>query len=247
MFSSLNSIPRQLRDGLSATMPSSCALCSADATAAICEGCRLLFLREQPVRCVQCANILPHTTANKLTVCGACLNDPPAFDATIVAANYAAPIDQLVLSLKFGNQLALAPFFATLLQNAWTHSQTDVTPALLTVVPLSSQRLIQRGFNQAHEIARPLAHALRLPLLPQLVSRVRDTAAQSSLPLDERRKNVRQAFSLSHDATARIHGKHIGVIDDVMTTGETLHELAATLKKGGATRVTNFVFARAPL
>ncbi|RJX32987.1 MAG: ComF family protein [Oxalobacter sp.] len=247
MLSSFNRLTRQLHHGIAAAMPSSCALCGVDAKEALCEGCQLQFLREHPARCVQCANTLPHALAHDSHVCGSCLNDPPAFDATIVAANYTAPIDQLVLSLKFAGQLALAPLFANLLHASWQREQRDALPSLLTIVPLGSERLIQRGFNQALEIARPLGRALALPLLPQLVSRVRETVAQSSLPPEERRKNVRRAFTLSNEAAAHIKGEHVGVVDDVMTTGETLHELAATLKKGGAARVTNFVFARAPL
>jgi len=117
-------------------------------------------------------------------------------------------------------------------------------PSLLTVVPLSAQRLVTRGFNQAHEIARPLARALGIPLEPQLAVRVRDTAAQSMLPPKERRKNIRKAFTVAPTAIDRIRGQHVGIVDDVMTTGETLGELAATLKRFGAARVTNFVFAR---
>ena len=172
--------------------------------------------------------------------------NPPAFDATIVATDYAAPIDQLVLSLKFGGLLALAPLFAQMLSDEWLRLQNDkaALPSLLTVVPLSPQRLVERGFNQAQEIARPLAHALKIPLEPQLAVRVRDTAAQSMLPPKERRKNIRKAFTVTPNAIERIRGQHVGIVDDVMTTGETLGELAATLKRFGAARVSNFVFAR---
>ncbi len=180
-------------------------------------------------------------------LCGTCLNDPPAFDATIAATHYTAPIDQLVLALKFGGHLALAPLFARLLHDALKRTPLDAQPTLLTIVPLGSQRLIERGFNQAQEIARPLAKLLAIPLHPQLALRQRDTLAQSSLPPDERRKNMRRAFAVNTKHLAQIKDQHIGIVDDVMTTGETLNELAATLKRAGATRITNFVFARAPL
>ena len=85
----------------------------------------------------------------------------PAFDATIVAAKYAAPIDQLVLALKFGNRLALAPLFARMLRDAllYAHPQEIALPTLLTAVPLGPRRLAERGFNQALEIAKPLSRA----------------------------------------------------------------------------------------
>lgn len=177
------------------------------------------------------------------TTCGQCLKAPPAFDATIVATDYAPPVDQLVLALKFGNRLELAPLFARMLHVATGSAQTTV-PALLTAVPLGAERLAERGFNQSLEIARPLSRALGTPLDGRLVARTRDTRAQALLHPDERYKNIRNAFIVPAHKIDRVRGQHIGVIDDVMTTGETLNELAATLKRFGASRVTNLVFAR---
>ncbi len=180
-------------------------------------------------------------------MCGTCLKAAPAFDATLVAADYAAPLDQLVQGLKFGHQLALAPLFASLLRDVLLKAGADVPlPALLTAVPLGPQRLAQRGFNQALEIARPLSSMLGIALEPQLVWRQRETRPQTLLPPQQRQQNIRDAFMLDSTALARIAGRHIGVVDDVITTGGTLGELAATLKRYGAARVTNFVFARTP-
>ena len=175
--------------------------------------------------------------------CGECLKQPPAFDATVVATDYAPPADRLVLALKFGNRLAVAPLFAQRLHAA---TKGIAVPQLLTAVPLGPQRLVQRGFNQALEIARPLSRRMRVKLEPGLVARHRETLAQSSLHPDERQKNIRNAFVVPAPAMGRVYGRHIGVVDDVMTTGETLNELAATLKRFGAARVTNIVFARTP-
>jgi ComF family protein len=168
----------------------------------------------------------------------------PAFDATIAAVDYAAPVDQLVLGLKFGSRLELAPMLARMVANAALKMEASPMPTLLTAVPLGSRRLTERGFNQALEIAKPLSRALRVKLDARLVSRLRDTRAQALLHPDERQKNMRNAFLVEGDAIDRVRGQHIGVVDDVMTTGETLNELAATLKRFGAARVTNFVFAR---
>ena len=112
-------------------------------------------------------------------------------------------------------------------------------------MPLSRQRLAERGFNQAHEIAKPLARAWQLPLMADACVRVRDTEPQSSLSLDRRQDNMRGAFAVKRQDV--IKGAHVLVVDDVMTTGHTLDTLAACLKRHGATRVTNIVFARTQL
>ncbi len=108
-------------------------------------------------------------------------------------------------------------------------------------LPLSQVRLQERGFNQAIEIARPLARQLGKPLAIQGYARTLDTVPQTTLPWKERQKNIRGAF----ECTLDLSGKQIIVIDDVMTTGATLNEFARTLKKHGASRVTNWVVARA--
>jgi ComF family protein len=232
---------RHLLSRLPALLPSSCALCGQSGPDALCQGCHAQFFRAPAQRCRQCA--IPLADADS-PVCGACLKQPPAFDRTVAAADYAAPVDQLVLALKFGGRLALAPLFANLLRDALLHNDQDSLPSLLTAVPLGAHRLQERGFNQALEIARPLSHALGIELAPGLLLRARDTEAQSLLHPDQRHKNIRHAFEVSAAAIDQVRGRHIGVVDDVMTTGETLNELAATLKRFGATRVTNFVFAR---
>lgn len=177
-------------------------------------------------------------------VCGACLNQPPAYDATFAAVDYGAPIDQLVISLKFSGRLAMAPLFARAMRDALLTAGSSRLPDLLLPVPLGAGRLAQRGYNQAQEIARPLSRALGIKLEPRLLVRSHDTSAQSSLHPEQRRKNVRNAFTVAHRYVDRLHGMHVGIVDDVMTTGETLNELAATVKRFGAVRVTNFVFAR---
>jgi predicted amidophosphoribosyltransferase len=113
-------------------------------------------------------------------------------------------------------------------------------------VPLGPERLAGRGFNQALEIARPLARSLGIPLHARLAIRATDTPAQSSVTPDQRQSNILGAFSVAPEAIELVRGQHIGLVDDVMTSGHTLDELAATLKRFGAARVSNFVFARTP-
>lgn len=207
----------------------------------ICVACQHQFFNERPARCLCCA--IPLSEHDQ--ICGTCLSDPPAFEQTWVACDYAAPLDQLVLSLKFGHQLSIAPALAQRLAAA-TNRLDQPLPELLIPVPLSPARLAQRGFNQSLEIARPLARQLQLPLYPQLLQRVRDTTAQSLLPPDQRRRNILHAFAPDEEYEDKIRGRHVGVVDDVMTTGATLHEIAACLRRHGAQRVTNLVFARTP-
>lgn len=239
-------LPSAIPHAISRTIPSSCALCGSTGNAALCDACSKHFLTTHDHRCPQCA--LPVSANETLGPqrCGACLTAPRAFDATIVVADYAAPLDHLVLALKFGSRLALAPLFARLLHQAIQQSDMPM-PDLLTAVPLGDKRLAERGFNQALEIARPLARMLAVPFEPQLLARSRETLMQSRLHPDERHRNIRHAFMLQKHAIERIQGRHVAIVDDVMTTGETLNEIAATLKRGGASRVTNLVFARTPL
>jgi ComF family protein len=179
-------------------------------------------------------------------VCGNCLRRPPAFDATVVVTDYEAPLDQLVLELKFGGQLALAPLFGDLLAQAMRRLPLAAWPSVLAPVPLGRRRLVERGFNQALEIGRTLAHELGLPLRARLLERCRDTAPQTLLAPGERRANLRLAFRVPPASLGLVDGQHVGIIDDVVTTGVTLDEIAATLKRAGAARVTCLAFARTP-
>ncbi|MGZ9711653.1 ComF family protein [Glaciimonas sp. GNP009] len=238
-------IPALLRDGL----PTCCALCGQIGLNVICAGCDQSYFSHETVRCQQCANPLPvisRKTPDLCGLCGDCLKQKRAFDASVVAIDYAAPGDQLVLTLKFGGQLALAPVFARMLRDAALRRPVIANnlPDILTAVPLSPKRIAKRGFNQALEIAKPLSRLLNISLQPNLIQRPHDTLPQAKLALHKRRQNLRNAFTVPPQAVKLISGRHIGVIDDVMTTGETLNELARTLKRFGAVRVTNIVFAR---
>ena len=221
-------------------LPGCCALCGANHSSLLCEPCLSGHITKHHIRCIRCA--IDMTTLH--AQCGRCQADPPAFDATFTVASYAPPIDQLVLALKFRGQLAYAAAFANLLLRE-VPSEAVNGAGLIVAIPLSVERLAQRGFNQAHEMAKPLARAWQLPLATDVCLRVRDTEAQSALALDRRQDNMRGAFAVARREA--VAGQHVLVVDDVMTTGHTLNALAACLKRHGATRVTNLVFARTPL
>ena len=216
---------------------SSCALCGKHHAGLLCSGCRTRYTANSVARCRRCAIALHAAHPD----CGACTAHPPSFDASFAATDYAAPTDALVQALKFGAQLPLAAAFADLLMNV-VPSEAVASASLIMAVPLSTERMAERGFNQAHEIAKPIARVWQLPLATELCVRVRNTEPQSSLPLAQRRGNMRGAFTLMR--RDRVVGQHVVLVDDVMTTGETLEALAATLKRNGAARVTNLVFAR---
>ena len=230
---------------LRAGIPCCCALCGCSGATVLCLPCRLRYLAPPAPRCRQCAMLLP-AGAGGASVCGNCLRRPPAFDATVVVTDYEAPLDLLVQELKFGGQLALAPLFGDLLAQAMRQLPRATWPSVLAPVPLGQRRLTERGFNQALEIGRALARGLGLPLQARLLERCRDTAPQTLLAPGERRANLRLAFRVPPASLGSVSGQHIGIIDDVITTGVTLDEIAATLKRAGASRVTCLAFARTP-
>ncbi len=190
----------------------------------------------------------PRPESGSAPLCGQCISAPPAFDATLALADYAAPLDTLVLALKFRSQLTLAHVFAQRLaaQVQRTVPNPDTDPDFITPVPLSKHRLITRGYNQAWEIARPLARALGLHAHPALLERIVDTPPQQKLSAKARHRNMRRVFALPRAHRAIVRGRHIAVVDDVITSGATLESVARVLKRAGAARVTNWVVLRTP-
>jgi ComF family protein len=196
--------------------------------------------------CQACARELPSTASacprcalpgGGDAECGACIANPPHYDASYAAFVYAYPVDALVQALKYGGQLALAGLFARALQQ---RIGCALNVDLIVPLPLHPLRLAERGFNQAAEIAKVLARLYGIRMDAQLARRVRNTAPQTALPWRERVSNMRQAFACERE----LAGLSIAVVDDVMTTGATLDEFAHTLKRSGAARVENWVVAR---
>ena len=216
------------------TVAPTCLLCTGPcAGALLCAPCDVGLPRLAVAHgslCDTCA--LPITAGTR---CGACLADPPAYDHVYAPYTYAFPADALVQALKYRSLLAIAPLFGSALASCLgTH------PDAIVPMPLAETRLRERGFNQAQEIARHVAAITGIALLPRACRKVRDTAPQAALPWKERAKNVRKAFVCDEDFT----GRHVAVVDDVMTTGATLNEIAHNLKRSGAVRVTGLIVTR---
>jgi ComF family protein len=229
-----------------AALPNLCALCGNLSHKTLCADCDEAYWNEGRLRCSVCAVPLPgtHKASHAQYRCADCSAEPPPFEATFALADYRRPLDALALGLKFRARLMLAREFAQRLARLAEDSWADASdiPDVLAPVPLANRRLIERGYNQAWQIAWPLARALKVRSDATLLRRVIHTAPQSRLDLDARRLNVGRAF----EVVKPVQGLHVGIVDDVMTTGATLEALARTLKAAGARRVTNFVALRTP-
>jgi len=187
--------------------------------------------------CTGCA--LPLSASAQGRLCGRCLQRRQAFAEVQAVFHYQTPVDGLIQGLKFNGRLNHARLLGLLMAQRFRLSGCQ-RPDILVPVPLHRRRLRERGFNQSLELARHMGRNLSLPVWAHACLRQRDTAAQSSLPARDRRHNVRNAF-IGH---ASIDGLHVAVIDDVMTTGCTAHELALALLHAGARRVDVWVCAR---
>ena len=221
-----------------------CVLCNANINApqtsnhAVCRPC-LNDLPWHPTNsCPQCG-----LTSSGM-VCGRCLNSPPDFDATKVIFLYAYPVDVMIQRYKYANMLNLGNTFGDFLTEKVNVEDCLKNIDLIIPMPMHPQRLKERGFNQALEIAKVLTKDCKEKLDYNSVERQTLTPPQASLPLKERIKNIKGAFKVKADKLDKLQGKRIAIIDDVMTTGASLNELAKTLKKAGAVHVECWVIAR---
>lgn len=201
---------------------------------AICAPCLKDLPWHAATSCPQCG------LASNGNLCGSCMHVAPDFDATHAVFEYRFPIDAMIQRYKYNNMPRLSQTFGQFLSEKIIADNID----LIIPMPMHPKRLKQRGFNQALEIARVLAQYLtvknRRKLDSKSVIRQTDTPPQVSLPLKQRAKNIKGAFKANGDFTA----KRIAIVDDVMTTGASLNELAKTLKQAGAAHVECWVIAR---
>jgi len=209
----------------------------------ICTDCFMTLPRNDSC-CARCA--LPLTDEiGAAVLCGRCIKKAPAFDYAYSLFRYEDDVIRLVHQLKFAEKITYARSLGELLLLMWMHriSTVEQQPDCLLPVPLHPARLRQRGFNQSIEIARIMSSRLKIPIEYDAVIRQRKTTSQTGLEARQRQKNIRGAF----EVVSEIKANHILIIDDVMTTGSTVNELARVLKKNNVERVGVLSVARAPL
>ncbi|MCH7344366.1 ComF family protein [Pelomonas sp. CA6] len=218
-------------------LPTECAVCRRWSAARLCPGCRQRFAAPAP-RCQRCALRMPPSAG---PVCGHCLTAPPPLQACVAALDYDFPWAALIQRYKFRAGLDLLPLWSLLLDEA-LQRHTAAGVDVLIPIPLSRERLRERGFNQSLQLARALAQRRQCALAPEGLLRVRHTEQQARLALDQRPANLRHAFAATQDWS----GQRVALLDDVMTSGATLHEAARTLRRAGAREVQAWVLARTP-
>ena len=220
-----------------------CLLCAdpADTAQPLCSACEA----ELPWlggHCAICALPLPGTGLT----CGACLKRPPAFARVEVPWRYDFPVDSLITRFKHQAQWPLGRLLGGLLSHHLQHAFAEGLPRpdCLLPVPLGRRRLRSRGFNQSEMLARWLATDLQLPVHSDWLLRPREGAHQQELDAAARKRNLRQAFALSERAA--VSGRHLALVDDVLTTGATAEALARLLLRAGARRIDVYCLARTP-
>ncbi|MBT8420268.1 MAG: ComF family protein [Gammaproteobacteria bacterium] len=216
-----------------------CLLCDATVTGAqlnLCTACRN-DLPRMSTACPMCGIPLPESL-----VCPTCRRRAPPFARTYAVFQYSSPVNHLVVLMKFQGKLAAARVLGELLAAYLAQSQAR-KPDMIIPIPLHGGRLRERGFNQAMEIGREIAEQWRIPIQRELVIRQRPTPPQTDLPdRAARRRNVRRAFALNGSVS---NVRHVAILDDVVTSGATVTEVARLLKRAGVARIDVWCCCRA--
>lgn len=220
-------------------IPPTCILCGNAGfnSQDICQSC-FTDLQKNIHCCYRCAELFEFVNTAPL-LCGHCISKSPAFDETYAPFIHLGIIRYLIAALKFNRQYKNARLLGYLLAN-YLQKNAEI-PEFIIAVPLHKQRFQERGFNQSIEIAKTVSKILNIPILTRACVRTRNTLHQTSLPAKQRHKNIKNAFVVRSLITAR----HVAILDDVMTTGATVNELAKVLKKAGVVKVDVWVCARA--
>ena len=216
--------------------PSRCAVCGAWPARPLCAACAATFALPH-LRCALCA--LPLDSG--VSVCGACLREPPPLDACFAAVPYAYPWSSLVARFKFSGEPGWADALAERMALVPGAAEEIAQAELVLPLPLAARRLAERGFNQALLLARRLAPGRTEP---RLLLRLRETGSQATLDRKARRLNVQHAFGVDPLRLHEVTGRAVLLVDDVMTSGASLHSAAQAVRQAGARRVAALVLAR---
>ncbi len=244
-MSSLDSIRQVYRRILPSITPESfCVLCGEP-----CSG--IVGHSNQNLICKPCLSDLPVITSpcsvcsmtlsakNSAGVCGSCLHTKPFYQKSIIPLEYIFPATELIKQLKYNDKLLFSEIFSQILldkirQESWP------LPEVIIPVPLHPFRLMKRGFNQSALIAKNISKELNIPIDLKSCQRIRNTLQQTGFNKSQRKKNIRNAFSICNKFSA----KHVAILDDVVTTGSTVNEMAWVLQKAGAETIEVWACAR---
>ena len=222
--------------------PSTCVLCGQRGRPAqdLCAGCESELPLNTPA-CKCCAQPLPRSAVESPR-CGACLRRQPAFDTSHIPFHYGYPIAHLIHALKYRGKIACGRVLGELVAGRIRLREGGL-PHCIVPVPLATNRYRERGYNQSIELGLPLERILGVPMRTDLAMRTRATREQAELSRKDRRMNVRGAFRVQRV----LPGSHVAILDDVVTTGSTVNELAKALRRAGASRIEVWAVARAGL
>lgn len=224
-------------------LPHICCLCQevTDTHQDLCQVCKALMPWIEDC-CYRCG-LNRRMNHQHINLCDACIERPPVFDRLCALFSYDAPVSKLITGLKFGRQLAYGRVLGELLAEAVLKEwyQHAPLPDAIIPMPLHRKRLQKRGYNQALELLWPLLKQSKIPLLRQAVERARCTKPQAGLNAEQRKYNVRQAFSVQ----GVMDVEHVAIVDDVVTTGNTISSLCAVVKEAGVKQVDVWCICRA--
>lgn len=219
--------------------PERCHWCAAPTRGKpVCAGCRAA-LPWNLIACRACALPMLSPADGGSPVCPDCLRDSPPQHRSWAAFSYRAPVSHQIVDLKFHGQFAPAHVLGTLMAEHLA-TRPEPLPEMLVPVPLHGGRLRRRGYNQSLELAREIARRLPITLVPGAARRLRATGEQSRLDAVARRRNVRGAFAVD----SVVEGRHVALLDDVITTGATVRELAHAARVAGARKIEVWAAAR---
>jgi len=219
-------------------LPPKCVNCSR-AGDLICSACYTKIAWLNPPLCQQCGRSIEE----KQTTCPECLTSPSPLKQIRAATQFIEPISQFIHQLKYYNGFAIARPLAQIMVEAWPKWQTEKMIDGIVPIPLYPAREKERGYNQSALLARHFAQSIQQPYLPHLLTRTRYTQPQARLNAHERQNNVVGAFKGVMKG-AKLP-QHVLLVDDVCTTGATLHEAARALRRLGVPHVSAYCLARA--